>query len=31
MYKMGSFSFVDVLAGSATITQPQTEVTFSGV
>lgn len=28
MYKMGTFSFVDVLAGSATITQAQTEVTF---
>jgi peptidoglycan hydrolase CwlO-like protein len=28
MYKMGTFSFLDVLAGSATLTQAQTEVTF---
>ena len=28
MYKMGSFSFVDVLAASATLTDVQTQVTF---
>ena len=28
MYKMGTFSFADVLAGAATFTQAQTEVTF---
>jgi hypothetical protein len=28
MYKMGSFSFVDVLAASATITDLQTQITF---